>query len=514
MRRNLPKILLCITLIALTAQPCAKAQNLVQGGDMTDESAWNITYFGTDQPMYEFNYTGDSLKYGRGGCLYLNQGEASGQLLLWQRLTLIAGKTYRATGAIREMTYYPGGSGGGAWYQMYISPEEVDPGASDWNPGPAIRFFDLNGWQEFFPDEFDGLFEVELINGQVPSAPYYTPEGSPGEEVEVTFGIKFGQYWPDYSGTGFELLVDEIGLYPVESAVNAGGDMSDESLWNVTYFNAEQPLYEFNYTGDSLKYGRDGNLYMTQGEASGQLLFWQRLTLTAGETYWVTGAIREMAYYPGGAGGGAWYQLYIHPDEVDPGASDWNPGPAIRFYDLNGWQEFFPDEFDGLFEVELINGQMPSAPFYTPEGSPGEDVEVTFGIKFGQYWPAYTGTGFEILVDEVYIFPMTEGGTGVSEKQGPMLPGEYALHPNYPNPFNPGTVIPYDIPEKGSLSMAVFDRTGRRVRTLLDQHVEPGRYTVEWEGRNEQGSAVPSGVYFVKMRINGRSESRKLTLIK
>jgi len=503
--------LLCFTLAVLAVPPSAQAQNLVQGGDMTDESAWNITYFGTDQPMYEFNYTGDTLKYGRGGCLYLNQGEASGQLLLWQRLTLIAGKTYRATGAIRQMSYYPGPAGGGAWYQMYILPDEVDPGAGDYNPG-AIKFFNLDGWMPDFPDEFDGLFEVECINGSVPSAPYYIPEGTPGEEVELTFGIKFGQYWSDYSGTLFELLVDEVGLYPVESAVNLGGDMSDESLWNINYFSAEQPLYEFDYTGDSLKYGRDGCLYMTQGELNGQLLFWQRLTLTAGETYWVTGAIREMAYYPG-SGGGAWYQLYIHPDEVDPSASDYNPG-AIKFFNLDGWMPDFPDEFDGLFEVECISGSVPSAPYYIPEGTPGEEVEVTFGIKFGQYWPDYGGTGFELLVDEVYIFPMTEGGTGVSEKQGPALPREYALHPNYPNPFNPRTVIPYDVAEKGSLSMAVFDRAGRQVRALLHQDVDPGNYTVEWDGRSDQGSPVPSGVYFVKMRINGQSESRKLTLIK
>jgi hypothetical protein len=199
------------------------AQNLVVGGDMTNEADWNITYFNADQqPSYEFNYTGDTLRFGHGGNLHIVQGETGGQLLIWQTVTLIAGKTYRATGAIRELNYQGGPSGGGAWYQMYIDPLPVDPAGGDYNPG-AIHFFDISGFVPGdFPVEFDNLWESLNMSISAPSAPYYTAPGTPGEAVDVTFGIKFGHYWADYAGTAFELLVDDVYLLPLTAKGNTG----------------------------------------------------------------------------------------------------------------------------------------------------------------------------------------------------------------------------------------------------------------------------------------------------
>ncbi|MBN1998584.1 T9SS type A sorting domain-containing protein [candidate division KSB1 bacterium] len=484
-------------------------QNLVVGGNMEDESAWNITYFTTpEESIYEFNYTQVTPKFGRGGCLYVYQGEASGQLLLWQRIKLIAGKTYRATGAIAALDYMGGPEGGGAWYQMYIDPSEVDESATDYNPG-AIKFFNMDGWQEEFPEIFDDLWEVVNLGGGVDSAPYYTPEGTPGEEVEVTFGIKFGQYWSDYSGTTYELLVDEVGLFPVESAINAGGNMEDESDWNVSYFtDPPEPVYDFNFTAATPKFGHGGCLDIVQGEAFGQLLLWQRIKLIAGQTYRATAAIAALDYMGGPEGGGAWYQMYIDPLEVDETASDYNPG-EIKFFNMDGWQEDFPEIFDNLWESESLGGGVDSAPYYTAEGTPGEEVEVTFGIKFGQYWADYAGTFYELLVDDVYLFPMTKAGMTTSVASKTALPTRSDLVQNYPNPFNPTTNITYHLVQPGPVELTVYDLLGHKVATLVDRIQQAGSYSVQFDA-----SGLGSGVYVYKLTTGSHVYTQKMMLIK
>ena len=497
-------LILAIMVVIIPAQ----AQNLVVGGNMEDESAWNVLYYNADsQPEYEFNFTGDSLRFGQGGSLDILQGETGGQLLLWQRIKLIAGKTYRATGAISTLDFAYG-DGGGSWYQMYISTEIPDETASDFNP-LEDTFFDVGwGWDRD-SEFFDGLWEDENLGAGVASAPYYTAPGTPGEEVEVTFGIKFGQYYPDYAGLGFELLVDEVGLYPVDSAVNQGGNMEDENAWDVLYYNADsQPEYEFNFTGDSLRFGQGGSLDILQGETGGQLLLWQTLHLVGGETYRATGAIStlDFAY---GDGGGSWYQMYISTEVPDETASDFNPLDD-KFFDVGwGWDRD-SEFFDGLWEVENLGAGVASAPYYTAPGTPGEDVEVTFGIKFGQYYPDYAGLGFELLVDEVYLFPMGEGGaTSVADKKPLSGPSSYALYSNFPNPFNPETTIEYAIPASSTVHLTVFDMLGKQVASLVNEKQVAGTYSVQFDASN-----LPSGIYFYTLNAGNQNFTKKLTVLK
>lgn len=500
--------IIAFAVIVLCSLSSVFAQNLVKGGNMEDESAWNITYFNADQPEYEFNYTADKPKLGKDGCLYLYQGEASGQLLIWQRIKLQAGKTYRATAAIACRDYFGGPEGGGAWYQMYIDPTDVDETASDYNPGET-KFLNMDGWQEDFPEIFDGSWESVNLGGGVESAPYYTAPDTLGDEVEVTFGIKFGQYWSDYAGTVYELLVDEVGLYPVDEAINVGGNMEDESQWNIAYFNADQPEYEFNYTADKPRLGRDGNLYLYQGEASGQLLLWQRITLQAGETYRATAAIACRDYFGGPEGGGAWYQLYINPEDVDETASDYNPG-EIKFFNMDGWQEDFPEIFDDLWEDVNLGGGVESAPFYTAPDSLGDEVEVTFGIKFGQYWSDYAGTVYELLVDDVYIWNTAyEASTAVDSKSDPVTPDAFVLAQNYPNPFNPTTTISFSLPDAGETTLKVFNMLGAKVATLANGQMQAGLHHVTLDAGN-----LPSGIYYYTLQQNNYTATKKCVVLK
>ncbi len=99
---------------------------------------------------------------------------------------------------------------------------------------------------------------------------------------------------------------------------------------------------------------------------------------------------------------------------------------------------------------------------------------------------------------------------------------DYALYPAYPNPFNPSTIIAFDLPETQHVKLEIFDISGRKVRTLVDQIVNSGRHQVTWEGRNETGMLVSSGVYVYRIQAGNPStgsgqvfvQSRKLTFLR
>lgn len=90
----------------------------------------------------------------------------------------------------------------------------------------------------------------------------------------------------------------------------------------------------------------------------------------------------------------------------------------------------------------------------------------------------------------------------------------FALLPNYPNPFNPSTSIPYRFENEADYELAIYDMTGRQVRLLERGHKAPGAYTLVWNGLNDNGEPVGSGVYTIRLRIGNRQVLRKVTLLK
>jgi hypothetical protein len=102
--------------------------------------------------------------------------------------------------------------------------------------------------------------------------------------------------------------------------------------------------------------------------------------------------------------------------------------------------------------------------------------------------------------------------TGVEEQE---LPARFALHQNMPNPFNPVTRIRYDVPASGGrVRIAVYDVSGRLVRTLVNGAAAPGTRGAVWDGRDEGGTPVASGVYFCRMTAPGRTDIVRIVLLK
>lgn len=103
---------------------------------------------------------------------------------------------------------------------------------------------------------------------------------------------------------------------------------------------------------------------------------------------------------------------------------------------------------------------------------------------------------------------------GVTEPSPLSVPAAFRLAQNHPNPFNPATAIRFDLPAAAQVTLTIYCVLGRQIRKLLDQRFEPGQHQVVWDGRDDAGSLVGSGVYLVNMRAGNFTQTRKLTLMK
>jgi len=107
----------------------------------------------------------------------------------------------------------------------------------------------------------------------------------------------------------------------------------------------------------------------------------------------------------------------------------------------------------------------------------------------------------------------------VIENANPELPEVFSLSPNYPNPFNPSTTIKFQLPEKNGTAtvrtvLRVYDILGRLVRTIVDEDMSPGFYTKQWDGLNDNGVRISSGVYFYSIMAGDFRQTKKMLLIK
>ncbi len=94
------------------------------------------------------------------------------------------------------------------------------------------------------------------------------------------------------------------------------------------------------------------------------------------------------------------------------------------------------------------------------------------------------------------------------------LPDRFALNQNYPNPFNPETVIPFSVPESGALRLSIYNVLGQEVAVLADGNLQAGFHRIVWDGKDDFGCSVASGLYFVRMNADTFTSVRKMMFLK
>ena len=104
---------------------------------------------------------------------------------------------------------------------------------------------------------------------------------------------------------------------------------------------------------------------------------------------------------------------------------------------------------------------------------------------------------------------------GIEEGDAPGLIEAQVLHPSYPNPFNSGTIIQFEIPQPGTeVDVSIYDVSGRLIMNLDSGYVPAGIHVRTWNGEDENGRDIPSGVYFLKLQSPRFQSCQKITLVR
>lgn len=118
----------------------------------------------------------------------------------------------------------------------------------------------------------------------------------------------------------------------------------------------------------------------------------------------------------------------------------------------------------------------------------------------------------EMYVDDYAIEDIT-GIVGIGNNGSPVV-DEFALHQNYPNPFNPSTTIAYTLKENANVTLKIYNMLGQEVKTLVSAHQAAGVKEVAWDGTNNAGAQVASGIYIYRLEANDFVASRRMLLMK
>ncbi|KPJ65734.1 hypothetical protein AMJ44_09575 [candidate division WOR-1 bacterium DG_54_3] len=104
--------------------------------------------------------------------------------------------------------------------------------------------------------------------------------------------------------------------------------------------------------------------------------------------------------------------------------------------------------------------------------------------------------------------------SNVEDDRGSVLPEDFVLRQNHPNPFNSSTLIKYSLPKRAHVTVEIFNVLGQRVRSLVDREQSVGPYVIEWDGRSDNGHELATGVYFYRVEAGDHVEVKKMLLLK
>jgi hypothetical protein len=188
------------------------------------------------------------------------------------------------------------------------------------------------------------------------------------------------------------------------------------------------------------------------------------------------------------------------------------PSGLVVAYNTGGGNQLSwepcPDEDFNVFRIYRSND-----PDFTP--SPENLADETTGTEWQD--PVHGGGGVHYKITAVDLSGNESEATGPGSATGVTemeFPRSFALHQNVPNPFNPTTTIAFDLPERASVKLAIFDVSGKLIRTLVDAEMAPGHKSVGWDGRDTAGREVASGVYFYRLETPEFGQSRKMLLLR
>jgi hypothetical protein len=104
--------------------------------------------------------------------------------------------------------------------------------------------------------------------------------------------------------------------------------------------------------------------------------------------------------------------------------------------------------------------------------------------------------------------------TGLASDDDTIIPFEFEVYQNYPNPFNPTTFISYQLSTVSDVELTIYNQLGQKVRTLVNARKPAGTYQIQWDGRDNAGNQVTSGVYLYRLKAGSFVQVRKMVLLR
>jgi len=149
-------------------------------------------------------------------------------------------------------------------------------------------------------------------------------------------------------------------------------------------------------------------------------------------------------------------------------------------------------------------------------GGRGEDMAYSIQqTPDGGYIIAGVTSSFGAGGGDVYLLKTDANGlTSVEEKRPISIPDNFHLTQNFPNPFNSSTTVVYSIPKATNVELSIYDIRGRLVRNLARGEVTAGTYSVRWDGKDNSGKEVGSGIYLYRLKADGFIQTKRMVFLK
>jgi FlgD Ig-like domain len=232
----------------------------------------------------------------------------------------------------------------------------------------------------------------------------------------------------------------------------------------------------------------------------------------------------EMVFYsaPIAAEGDKWYRLSVWvktdsmntdpdfvPSNVIPDRIDTRMGVCFFFHIgdiLTSWDLTGGDQY---FYADQRNDSTGWTLYSVVAKAPTEATGVSIRARFTSFPTGYA------WFDDFRIFA-ADAIVSIEDPESPVsyLSTNYELVQNYPNPFNPETIIEYRVPERGKVKLNIYNMIGQKIRTLVEQELPAGNYHVMWDGKDDYGRIVATGIYLYQLRGTNALITKKMTFIK
>jgi hypothetical protein len=188
--------------------------------------------------------------------------------------------------------------------------------------------------------------------------------------------------------------------------------------------------------------------------------------------------------------------------------------------------------WEGSYSVDVINRLVPSEQIPLVNRLEMNSFILTSDNGLRKSWNGFNGSDPLVLTKgETLEFSFASGDHDLPEmtrdyiiraigRYHPdfgklsMIPENFQLYDNYPNPFNPTTTLSYDLPRATHVKLEILNILGQKVSGLVDQVQDAGRYRIEWNGTDDNGNGVASGIYFYKLTTDTFVSSKKMLLVK